>query len=606
MMRQETSDLDLGVIGNGTLAALIDRYATVVWCGYPRLDGDPVFCSLLNGPRSYRPEEPDNGGYFACELVGPLAETRQWYQINSAVLVTRLEDQAGNAIEVTDFVPRFVQFERMFRPPTLIRRLVAVKGRPHLRVRVRPRFAYGEVSPQITLGSNHVRYQSQAGTLRLTTDAPLSYVVEETPFLLEGPLTFILGGDESLTAGIADTARRFLERTLDHWHNWVRALSIPFEWQEAVIRAAITLKLCNFEETGAIVAALTTSIPEAPGSQRNWDYRFCWLRDAYFVVSALNRLGTTRAMEAYLGYIANIVAESEDRMLKPCYGITRRVDLDERIAPALPGYRGMGPVRIGNQAHLQVQNDVYGSVILAATHAFFDRRLPLAGHPALFERLEHLGQLAIAVFDQPDAGPWELRNRPAVHTFSAVMCWAGCDRLARIASVLELPERTAQWRQAADRLHAEIAARAWNPTLGSFVATFDGDTLDASLLLLHELDFVAAEDPRFIGTVEAIGRTLRRGDLLLRYGVEDDFGRPETAFTICTFWYIDALAALGRRAEARRLFESILDRRNALGLLSEDIHPETGELWGNYPQTYSMVGLIHCAARLSRSWEEAL
>jgi GH15 family glucan-1,4-alpha-glucosidase len=606
MMRQETSDLDLGVIGNGTLAALIDRYATVVWCGYPRLDGDPVFCSLLNGPRSYRPEEPDNGGYFACELVGPLAETRQWYQINSAVLVTRLEDQAGNAIEVTDFVPRFVQFERMFRPPTLIRRLVAVKGRPHLRVRVRPRFAYGEVSPQITLGSNHVRYQSQAGTLRLTTDEPLSYVVEETPFLLEGPLTFILGGDESLTAGIADTARRFLERTLDHWHNWVRALSIPFEWQEAVIRAAITLKLCNFEETGAIVAALTTSIPEAPGSQRNWDYRFCWLRDAYFVVSALNRLGTTRAMEAYLGYIANIVAESEDRMLKPCYGITRRVDLDERIAPALPGYRGMGPVRIGNQAHLQVQNDVYGSVILAATHAFFDRRLPLAGHPALFERLEHLGQLAIAVFDQPDAGPWELRNRPAVHTFSAVMCWAGCDRLARIASVLELPERTAQWRQAADRLHAEIAARAWNPTLGSFVATFDGDTLDASLLLLHELDFVAAEDPRFIGTVEAIGRTLRRGDLLLRYGVEDDFGRPETAFTICTFWYIDALAALGRRAEARRLFESILDRRNALGLLSEDIHPETGELWGNYPQTYSMVGLIHCAARLSRSWEEAL
>jgi len=606
MTIQETNNLDLGVIGNGTLAALIDRCATVVWCGYPRLDGDPVFCSLLNGSRPYRPAEPDNGGYFACELVGALGETRQWYQINSAVLVTRIEDQAGNAIEVTDFAPRFTQFERMFRPPTLIRRLTPVKGRPQLRVRVRPRFAYGQESPQVTVGSNHVRYQSQTGALRLTTDAPLSYVVEETPFLLEGPLTFILGADESLTAGIADTARHFLERTLDHWHNWVRALSIPFEWQEAVIRAAITLKLCNFEETGAIVAALTTSIPEAPGSQRNWDYRFCWLRDAYFVVSALNRLGTTRAMEAYLRYIANIVGESEDGVLRPCYGITRRVDLAERIAPALPGYRGMGPVRIGNQAHLQVQNDVYGSVILAATHAFFDRRMPLAGHPALFARLEDLGRRALAVFDQPDAGPWELRTRPAVHTFSAVMCWAGCDRLARIAAVLELPERAQQWRQEADRLHAEIAARAWNPALGSFVATFDGDTLDASLLLLHELDFVSADDPRFGGTVAAIGRTLRRGDLLLRYGEEDDFGRPETAFTICTFWYIDALAALGQRDEARRLFESILKRRNALGLLSEDIHPETGELWGNYPQTYSMVGLIHCAARLSRSWDEAL
>jgi GH15 family glucan-1,4-alpha-glucosidase len=266
----------------------------------------------------------------------------------------------------------------------------------------------------------------------------------------------------------------------------------------------------------------------------------------------------------------------------------------------------MGPVRIGNQAHHQVQNDVYGSVILAATHAFFDRRMPLAGHPALFERLEALGRLAIAVFDQPDAGPWELRNRPAVHTFSAVMCWAGCDRLARIAGALGLPERATQWRQAADHLHAEISRRAWNRDLGSFVAAFDGDTLDASLLLLHELDFLTADDPRFAGTVDAIGHALRRGDLLLRYGVEDDFGRPETAFTICTFWYIDALAALGRREEARALFESVLKRRNPLGLLSEDIHPETGELWGNYPQTYSMVGLIHCAARLSRSWEDAL
>jgi GH15 family glucan-1,4-alpha-glucosidase len=602
----DASTLDLGVIGNGTLAALIDRYATVVWCGFPRLDGDPVFCSLLNGPRPYRPQEPDNGGYFACEPVVALAETRQWYQINSAVLVTRIEDQDGNAFEVTDFVPRFVQFDRIFRPPTLVRRITPVKGRPHLRLRVRPRFAYGQVSPQITLGSNHVRYQSQAGTVRLTTDAPLSYVVEETAFLLDRPLTFILGCDESLTAGIADTARLFLERTLDHWHNWVRSLSIPFEWQEEVIRAAITLKLCNFEETGAIVAALTTSIPEAPGTQRNWDYRFCWLRDAYFVVSALNRLGTTRTMEGYLGYIANIIGESEDRLLKPCYGITRRTDLDERIAPALAGYRGMGPVRIGNQAHLQVQNDVYGSVILAATHAFFDRRMPLAGHPALFERLEELGRLAIAVFDQPDAGPWELRSRPAIHTFSAVMCWAGCDRLARIAGVLELSERAAQWRQAADRLHSEISRRAWNQELGSFVAAFDGDTLDATLLLLHELDFLSADDPRFAGTVDAIGHSLKRGDLLLRYGVEDDFGRPETAFTICTFWYIDALAALGRRGEARALFESVLKRRNGLGLLSEDIHPETGELWGNYPQTYSMVGLIHCAARLSRSWEDAL
>ena len=599
-------NLDLGVIGNGTLAALIDPAGTILWCSFPRLDGDPIFCALLGGARPYRPQEADNGGYFALEPAGGLASSHQEYRLNSAVLVTRIEDGEGNVAEITDFAPRFHQFDRIFRPPTLVRIIVPIKGLPRLRVRLRPRFAYGQEIPQLTLCSNHIRYASHSNALRLTTDAALSYLVEETPFVLDRPLHFILGADESLGAGIGDTARSFLERTLEHWHAWVRSLSIPFEWQDEVIRAALTLKLCSFEETGAVVAALTTSIPEAPGSERNWDYRFCWLRDAYFVVSALNRLGATRSMEEYLGYITDIVGESVDRRLRPCYGITRRADLRERIAPGLLGYRGIGPVRVGNQAHLQVQNDVYGSVILAATHAFFDRRLPLAGDQVLFERLEELGRLAVAVFDQPDAGPWELRNKPAVHTFSAVICWAGCDRLARIATRLALPDHAAQWRREADRLHAVISRRAWNPDLDSFVATFEGDHLDASLLLLGELDFLTADDPRFAATVEAIGRHLMRGDLLLRYGVEDDFGRPETAFTICTFWYIDALALLGRRDEARRLFESLLQRRNALGLLSEDIHPETGELWGNYPQTYSLVGLINCAMRLSRTWDDAL
>lgn len=592
------STLNLGVIGNGTLAALIDRAATICWCCFPRLDGDPIFHSLLNG-------DAGSGGYFAIDLLG-CRKTSQRYLPNSAVLETRLEDEDGGVVEIIDFAPRFAQFERMFRPPTLVRRIVPVSGRPRIRLRVRPRFGYGALAPQVTLGSNHIRYQSEERALRLTTNAPLSYVVEEAPFFLHHPVTMLLGSDEGLGAGIEETARMFQERTLEHWRNWVRALSIPFDWQTEVIRAAITLKLCNFEETGAIVAALTTSIPEAPGTQRNWDYRFCWLRDAYFVVHALNRLGTTRTMEEYLGYIANIVGDSEERDLRPCYAITRGTDLQERLAAALPGYRGMGPVRIGNQAHLQIQNDVYGSVILAATHAFFDSRLLLGADPrVLFERLEELGRKAVTLFDTPDAGPWELRGVQSVHTFSAVMCWAAADRLAKIAAVLELPERNALWRREADRMHAEICQRAWNRDLGAFVATFDGHTLDSTALLLHELDFLAEDDPRFVSTVEAVGRTLKRGDLLLRYDIEDDFGLPETAFTICTFWYIDALAAIGRKQEARILFDTVLRRRNALGLLSEDIHPESGELWGNYPQTYSMVGLINCAMRLSRPWEEA-
>jgi GH15 family glucan-1,4-alpha-glucosidase len=381
-------------------------------------------------------------------------------------------------------------------------------------------------------------------------------------------------------------------------------LSIPFEWQEAVIRAAITLKLCSFEESGAVIAAMTTSIPEAPHSGRNWDYRYCWLRDAYFVVHALNRLGVTDTLERYLHYITNLAVSAEDGYLQPVYGIELQARLEERVVPALGGYRGMGPVRVGNQAYMQVQNDGYGSAILAVTQAFFDRRLSRPGTLELFRRLEKLGEQAARRFDQPDAGPWELREQQQIHTYSSVICWAACDRLAKIASRLGLAERAKHWRGRADEMRSVILHRTWNDRLKRFVSTFEGEGIDASLLLLHELGFVDADDTRFRSTVVELEKVLRNGNRLFRY-TEDDYGHPETAFTICTFWYVDALDAVGRRAEARDLFEDLLERRNHLGLLSEDIHPQTGELWGNFPQTYSMVGLINSAMRLSDPWETA-
>ena len=598
------TDLNLGVIGNCSIAMLEDDSARIVWGAFPRLDGDPIFNALVNGPTPYRPDNPSAGGFFAIELVNQV-RSEPGYIPNSAMLSTRLIGDDDSAVEVIDFAPRFADRSRIFRPPLIVRRIFPLNGKPRVRIRLRPRFGWGGVAPRITTGSNHIRYVSDDLTVRLTTDAPLSYVVEERSFVLDMPVNLIFGVDETLQSGIEESARMFHERTLEHWRNWVRSMSVPFDWQEEAIRAAITLKLCNFEETGAIVAALTTSIPESPGSGRNWDYRLCWPRDAYFVVHALNRLGATRTMEDYLGYITNIVGESDKGVLRPVYGITRSNALAEREAPALAGYRGMGPVRIGNQAFEQVQNDVYGSVILAATHVFFDRRLVRSGNPQLFERLESLGRKAIEVFDQPDAGLWELRTKFAVHTFSSLMCWAACDRLSKIARALGLPEREIYWRSEADRLHGVIVRRCWNEKLQSFVSTWDGEDADASLLLLHELGFLTAADPRFAATVEHIGRTLRRGDLLLRYAVADDFGVPETAFTICTLWYVDALASLGRKKEAQELFEAVLARRNSFGLLSEDIHPDTGELWGNFPQTYSMVGLINSATRLSRTWEEA-
>jgi GH15 family glucan-1,4-alpha-glucosidase len=591
--------LNLGMIGNSTWNALIDERASVVWACVPRVDGDPVFCKLLDGAETGR-----DSGFFDVELAD-FRHSTQHYLRNTAILTTTLADTHGGEIEIVDFAPRFKHYDRFYRPIMMVRRLRPTQGAPRIRIRLRPRFGYGAETPEVNRGSNHVRYTSDTTALRLTTDVAPSFVTDETWFVLEEPITLIFGVDEALRAPVADTARRFYESTLDYWQEWVRYLSIPFEWQEAVIRAAITLKLCNFEETGGIVAAATTSIPEAPGSGRNWDYRFCWLRDAYFVVHALNRLGATRTLEGYSAYITNIVAASADRPLQPVYGVSLETRLHERTMDSLTGYAGMGPVRAGNAAYTQVQHDVYGSVILACTQLFFDQRIMRPGTREHFDRLERLGRLAAASFDKPDAGLWEYRGRARVHTFSSVMCWAACDRLAKIAWRLGLPERAEHWRRTADDIRQVILDRAWRPEQNTFVESFDGKDLDASLLLMHDLGFVAADDPRFVGTVTAIEQRLRRGSYMMRYDATDDFGQPETSFAVCTFWYIDALAAIGRRKEARELFENILARRNHVGLLSEDIDPKTGALWGNFPQTYSMVGLINSAMRLSKSWEAA-
>ena len=381
-------------------------------------------------------------------------------------------------------IPRFKHYARIARPPMLVRKIEPVSGTCLIRIRARPRFGYGAIEPERRLESNHLSFSSPDLSLRITTDVSVTYIAEEVKFALQTPVHLVFGPDDSPSEAIDGMVRDYLEQTVDYWHEWCRYLSVPFEWQDAVLRAAITLKLCSFDESGAIVAALTTSIPEAPNTERNWDYRYCWPRDAYFVVHALNRLGATRTMEDYIRFIATITALEPEGRLKPLYPIVPGTSLEERIVEGLDGYRGMGPVRVGNAAAGQAQHDAYGSVVMAAAQMFFDQRLPRPGDIALFQILEN-------------------------------------------------------------------------------------------------------------------------GRHLLRYAAADDFGLPKTAFAVCTLWYVDALAAIGRRDEAREIFEHVLSCRNYLGLLSEDIDPATGELWGNYPQTYSMVGLIVSAMRLSKTWEEA-
>ena len=591
--------LDLGLIGNSRTSALVDRHAAIVWWCYPYLDGDPICCSLLQSD-----EQAGQHGQIDVQLDG-VTESEQFYERNSAILITRFRDADGNAIEIADFAPRFDLHGRMFAPAMLVRIVRRSAGRPRVTLCVRPSMDYGGERAKIRCGAHHISYEGMLQSMRLTTDAAVSSITDERPFFLHDSVTMLMGPDETVDGSPHEVGRSFHEKTLRYWQSWVRNLAIPFEWQQLVIRAAITLKLNAFDDTGAIVAATTTSIPEAPHSTRNWDYRFCWLRDAYFVVDALNSLGATDTMEHYLDYILNIIADTRDAPLQPVYGIRREAELEERVAPGLQGYRGMGPVRVGNLAWHQVQNDVFGEAILASTQAFFDTRLERPAGGIMFTDLERLGEQAVANYNVPDAGLWELRGNRRVHTFSSMMCWAACHRLACIARRLGLTEREKFWEGHANKIHNEICDKAWNPELNSFVATFGGDQLDASLLLMVEFQFLEADDPRFVATVETIERHLKRGEFLLRYDEEDDFGRPETAFLVCTFWWILALAQMGQKDRARDLFSRVISHCNHLGLLSEDVATDTGELWGNFPQTYSMVGLIQCAARLSISWDKA-
>jgi pentatricopeptide repeat protein len=591
--------LDLALIGNCTIGALIDGAGEIVWSCLPRFDGDAVFCSLLQAEG-----RADQFGHYRIDLVD-LERSEQAYLENTAILVTRLYDRHGGGIEITDFAPRFRQFGRMFCPMMIVRRVRRLSGSPRIRVFLRPASDYGRSQPEVTWGSHHLRFVAPDLVLRLTSDASVTAIKEEIAFFLKDTVTLVLGPDETIAESVGELGHRFFNETAAYWRQFVRYLGIPFEWQEAVIRAAITLKLNAFDDTGAIIAAMTTSIPEASGTGRNWDYRYCWLRDGYFVVNALNRLGATSTMERYLAYVVNIAAGAPNGNLQPVYAVNGNAQLDEREIDGLAGYRGMGPVRAGNQAYRQIQHDVYGSAILTATHVFFDRRLARPGDEVLFKHLEPLGEKAAQFWDQPDAGPWELRGKARTHTFSAVMCWAACDRLAKVAAQLRLADRTHYWREHARHIHRGICARAWNGKRNSFVASFDGDALDASLLLLHDLGFLAADDPRFAATVAAIEGELKDGDYIFRYREADDFGEPQNAFVVCTFWYIYALAALGRMDEARTLFEQMLSRRNRHGLLAEHIDPRSGELWGNFPQTYSMVGLINAGIRLSLRWDQA-
>lgn len=584
---------DLGLIGNCQYTALVSRSGEIVWCCLPRFDSEPLFASLL--------DEANGGRFVVNPEDGSLGTQR--YIDNTNVLETRFETASGS-FRVLDFAPRFPLHGRSFRPTKLFRVVEPLEGSPRIRVVCDPRLGWSKGVPQAVYGSNHVAYAGFAGHLRLTTDIPLSYL-GGTPFALTGRRHLALTWGEPVEEPLPPLTDRFLGETIRYWQSWVKYCNIPPVYQAPVIRSALALKLHCFEDTGAIVASTTTSIPESPGRGRTWDYRYCWLRDASYSLGAFRLLGHFEEREQFVQFLLNVATATPNLDLAPLYRIDGSSELEESVLPTWPGFEADGPVRVGNAAARQPQNDIFGEMVLALTPVFVDERFSAERTKDALSLLERLARKAIAVAGAPDAGIWEYRTEWKPQTFSSLMCWAAADRMARVAS-RHVKHLEAEFREAAERIRDQIIAQAWDANLGSFVGHYGGRDLDASVLLMPSLRFLSAGDPRLSSTVDAVARVLSRDGWLHRYGLDDGFGRPEVAFVLCSFWLVEALAALGRRDEAKEVMERIHASLTPLQLLAEDYDPVARRMWGNFPQAYSHVGLIHAAFAASPRWSEVL
>lgn len=589
------SQLDFALIGNCQISALLDKTANFVWCCMPRFDSPSIFSQLLGNTES---------GHWACLPLGEFSTTQRYID-NTNVVRTRFELRNGDKFEIIDFCPRFFFKDYFFRPPQIIRIMRPIAGSPRVTMSLKPKFNYGLLSPRVAPTGAGLQYESQGEALFLTTSIPLDYVTGEVPFDLNTTQYAVLSYGRNFELPLKFGCEEYLDRTVTYWKLWVKHCSIPFEFQSEVIRSALALKLHIFEDTGAIIAATTTSIPEGPTGGRCWDYRYCWLRDAYFVINVLNKLGHFDEMEHFIEYLHNLAMTESSSHLQPVYGIGGEKVLEERELSWLKGFRGIPPVRVGNAAYTHHQHDVYGEMVLAIAPIFFDQRLNRHDPVRTFQTVRRLVEQAIATFDLADAGLWEFRSDHKHYLFSKLLNWAAVDRGVKIAKKLGANEIVSDWLPHLDRMKDMIDRHGWNNESGIYTQAFNTSAADASNLLMYQLNYVTPRDERFRKMVNTYGNLLKRGDFVTRYVNQDDFGVPETAFTICSFWMVEALHGVGRVGEARDLFQLLCSRANHVGLLSEDIDAQSGDLWGNFPQTYSHVGLINSAMRLSKSWDEA-
>jgi len=577
---------DMGVIGNCSYLAYINKKAEIKWMCLPRFDSSFIFGSLL---------DPEKGGEFYIRPVENDYYTFQSYLKNTNILTTEFITGDGK-FRVTDFAPRFYQYDRYYRPLMLIRKIELLDGNPFITVKCEPVGSYGEFKPQIVAGSNHIRYLNFDTQVRLTTNIPLTYIINNQPFILNDTCYLAFTYGVPLEAPLESTTDDFLEKTIKYWVQWVKNTSIPNIFQDEIIRSALVLKLHQYEDTGGIIASGTTSLPEAPGAGRNWDYRYCWMRDSYYTLNAFNNLGHFDELEKYFLYIQNIIL-SEKKKIKPMYTIAGTgVPAEKELT--LQGYLGNRPVHLGNDAYKQEQNDIYGQVLASLLPLYIDRRLNYLSYKKSREVIYWLLNRIEATMEMPDAGIWEFRNKMQENCYTFLFHWAGSKAAEKIAAHFSDNDLRSRAARLASRASEKIEM-CYRPDLKAYMQAIGNDNFDAATLHLINMNYLDPSGEKAGEHLSALAAHLRSGEgLFYRYIHEDDFGKPETTFLVCAFWYAEALAVTGRVDDALETIGQLVGYSNHLGLFSEDAGCD-GSQWGNFPQTYSHVGLMNAIYRIA-------
>ena len=584
-------NLDFGIVGNCRSAALISKEGSVDWCCLPEFDSPSVFGKLLDA---------QIGGSFSIRSCGN-PEITQKYLESTNILITRFEQEDG-IFELLDFMPRYKKDNGEYHsPPELVRYVRHISGAPKVVFEYDPKLEYAAGNTQTYPKKDFVvslTETSRYDTLYLYTNISGDDLVQKKELVVDSDLYFVVSYHEKIQKPNLSTISLELDRTKVYWLDWsAKTPTFPI-YNTQILRSALTLKLLSYDKSGAVLAAATTSLPETIGEVRNWDYRFCWIRDASMVISIVSRLGHRKMVQRYLQFIIDLIPDKDEK-LQIMYGINKEKKLTEETLDHLAGYANSKPVRIGNAAYKQRQNDIYG-ILMDVIHT------QIEGFQNEVENLEELWSITKGIvwvvaahWQEPDKGIWEFRSEDRHFTFSKVLCWVAIDRAIKIAKKINKPHNVAKWTPLAQAIEEDILKNAWNDEVQAFTQSYGSKDLDASVLLMENYGFVDAKDPRFVKTVHAIERELCHEGLMFRYKNEDDFGLPSSSFTICTFWFINSLNKIGERDKAMAMFDTLLSYSNHLGLFSEDIDFSSKRLLGNFPQAYSHLALIETALNFS-------